>query len=151
MVRTKPLGRLKSVLDQFPQVRRFLDAKRGLKVEVLQRDCSLGKKGKSSECAMARAVKREFDADGVIIRMGYSYVIKGPNATRYKTSNAVTREIVSFDRHHDFAPGVYTLRPPCKTAKLGGIHGSGGASKHPGKKLKQRTFHTTAGVRTWHD
>ncbi len=47
-------------------------------------------------------------------------LLKGDTATRYKTSAAVGREITTFDRHTDFAPGVnYKLSRVSPGSKLG--------------------------------
>jgi len=95
----------------FPNVEEVIDAVKPVKVIVRENDNVTGKKGQPTECAMARAMKREFDADGVIIGLSRSYIIKGKKATRYQTPDSVARELVSFDRHQDFAPGVYSLSP----------------------------------------
>ena|SRR6267378_2826458 len=97
--------------QHFPQVKEVEDAVKGVVVTVRQRDNVDGRKNQPTECAMARAMKREFNADGVIIGLSTSYIIKGEKAIRYETPESVGREITSFDRHHDFAPGEYGLGP----------------------------------------
>jgi hypothetical protein len=47
-------------------------------------------------------------------------LIKGNTAYRYITPESVVREIISFDRHQDFAPGDYGLRSPSKSNSLAG-------------------------------
>lgn len=103
----------------FPQVEEVVDSKKSVEVVVEQADCTQGVKGEPTECALARAAKREFAADGMVIGMSYSYIIKGTVAYRFVTSNAVGREITSFDRHQDFAPGTYILGKVSPSNRLG--------------------------------
>lgn len=111
---------LKIVRKQFPQVKKVMDAKEGVRVTVTKRDSSEGRKKIPSNCALARACVREMKADGAIINVGFSYVITGEIATRYRTSVAVGREITSFDRHQDFAPGDdYLLSAVPPSSRIG--------------------------------
>lgn len=88
-------------------------------VRVKEVDTKEGKKKDPAGCALARACVREHIADGAIIGIGYSWLVKGKVATRYKTSTSVGREIVSFDRHQDFATGVdYKLSRVAPSARL---------------------------------
>ena len=69
-----------------------------------------------------------------------SYVIKGKSAIRFATPERVQREIVSFDRHQDFAPGEYHLTPKSPSSRLGKSHRCekrrpGGAGKTPKRKV----------------
>lgn len=139
----------RSVKRLFPEVEVVVDATRPVEISVNRRDCKVSKRLMASECALATAGKRELNADGVIIGMGTSYVIKGKKAIRFATPNSVKHEIVSFDRHQDFAPGDYYLVPKSPTARLGAEHHnktkrSGGADKNQ----TRRKIHTTARVRT---
>jgi len=96
----------------FPQVEKVINARKGIRVVVKKRDCGVeSKSGQPTECALARATRREYKADGVVIGMSASYIIKGKKAVRFETSEAIGRELTSFDRHHDFAPGIYRLSP----------------------------------------
>lgn len=104
---------------KFPRVREVVDATRGVRVSVKPRDTIEGRKNQPTECAMAKAMRRDFDADGIIIGLSYSYLIKGEKATRFKTPASVAREITSFDRHHDFAPGEYGLSAISPSQRLG--------------------------------
>lgn len=82
-----------------------MDADESVLVTVTKHDNSSGRKKSPSSCALAKACVREMKVDGAIINLGFSYLIKGDTATRFKTSESVGREIVSFDRHQDFAAG----------------------------------------------
>ena len=109
----------RSVRWMFPQVKFAVDADHAIDVSVNAKDCKDAEKLNPSECALARAAKRELKADGVIIGMGALYVIRGDKAVRYHTPESVQREIVSFDRHHDFAPGDYHLPPKSPAVRFG--------------------------------
>jgi len=128
----------------FPNVETVVDATKAVEVSVNRRDCKDAKKLNPSECALARAAKRELHADGVIIGMGTSYVIRGKQAIRFDTPESVRREIVSFDRHQDFAPGDYYLTPKSPTGRIGA---SGSRSKKGGNHSSRRKMHHSARVR----
>jgi hypothetical protein len=112
-----PLPR--SLRRMYPNVKFAVDADKTVEVSVDPKDCKDAVKLDPTNCALARAAKRETHADGVIIGLSSSYIIKGDHAIRFATPERVQREIVSFDRHHDFAPGNYTLVPKAPTAKFG--------------------------------
>lgn len=103
----------------FPKLKTIENSDKSIVVSVSSKDCALGKKLESSECALAKAVKRQYKADGAVIAMHNSYIIRGTHAIRFHTSEAVKREIVSFDRHNDFAPGDYKLSPVSPSARRG--------------------------------
>jgi hypothetical protein len=100
-----------------PEITKVVDGKKGIKINVTAEDCKNAKRRSPGNCAMAKAFKRKYD--GAIISMSVAYLIKGHTAHRYMVPQSVTREIVSFDRHHDFAPGDYQLRAPPKSMSLG--------------------------------
>lgn len=138
----KPSG--KSFLRKhFPQVREVIDATKPVKVVVSAKDNTDGQKNQPTECAMAKAMRREFKADGVIIGLSVSYIIKGTQAIRYKTTDTVAREITSFDRHQDFAPGVYGLSPISPANRTDHPRG-----KPSGTNPARMVHKTTARVRT---
>lgn len=136
----------RSVRRSFPQVEEVMDALRSVEVTVTSRDSSEGKKMKSTECALARAAKREYNADGMIIGLATSYIIRGKKALRFQTPPSVAREIVSFDRHHDFAPGKYSLSPKPPASRLGADWRSHGNSSGP-KTQPAIARHATVRVR----
>lgn len=127
-----------------PEVTHVKDARRGIDIEVTKADRKAGRSKNPNACALANACKRSFD--GAIIAMKVVYLIKGKKATRYATPERVSREIVSFDRGHDFAPGVYYLRPPAPTQLLGHRH-HGETGPHNTKLGPPRHIHKTTGVR----
>ena len=139
----------RSVRRLFPNVKFAVDADSAIDVSVNAKDCKDAEKLNPSECALARAAKRELKADGVIIGLGASYVIKGDKAVRYHTPESVQREIVSFDRHHDFAPGDYHLPPKSPAVRFGmpTYRGKRSKSKPGDPKTAKHKVHTSARVR----
>lgn len=121
----------------FPQVTEIVDATKAVRVTVGIEDNIKGKKNQPTECAMARAMRRDFNADGIIIGLSRSYIIKGKKAIRYQTTDTVAREIVSFDRHQDFAPGTYALSPISPSTRHGGGRASSGT--HPNRLVHKQT------------
>jgi len=111
------LNRIKA---HFPGVKDVVDATEPVFVEVLPEDGMKGRKKDPEGCAFARACLRKHLADGCIIGIGYSYLIKGSLAIRYMTPGTVGREITSFDRHRDFAEGQnYRLSAVSVSRRLG--------------------------------
>jgi hypothetical protein len=132
----------------FPNVEHAVDADRAIEVSVSKKDCTDAKRLSPMECALARATKRELHADGVIIGMSSSYVIKGKTAVRFHTPASVQREIVSFDRHDDFAPGDYYLPPYSPSLQLGKQKNHKRTPHDSGKnKSARRKVHMSVRVR----
>ncbi len=130
-----------------PGVTRVVDAKRAAVIQVTKANCKSGNKKSASSCAMARAFEREHD--GAIISLSCAYIVDGKKATRYKVPPAVSREIVSFDRHGDFAPGIYKLNAPGKWNKLGKSPTADHRRRHDANKTKRhKPNHHTAGIRS---
>lgn len=137
----------RSLRRLFPEVEECSDSEQRVEVSVKQQDCNDGKQKRATECAMAKAAKRQFKVDGVVIGLSRSYIIKGKKAVRFKTPESVAREITSFDRHHDFAPGEYHLAPVSPTSRMGKPAGT----KHSGSRNANRKVHrATARVRVLH-
>lgn len=132
----------------FPEVTRVVDATVPVEVNVTGRDCGKGKKGDPSSCALARACKRELLAEGAIIGINTSYLISGKRAVRFQTGAGIAREIVSFDRSGDFAPGEYRLMPHKPSSRLGvDNRRSHTGGKEDGSHSKRR-LHFTPRVRS---
>lgn len=141
--KTKGIKLPRSIKRMFPNVELVVDATKPVEVSVNRRDCKEAKKLNPTECALARAARRELKSDGVIIGMGTSYVIRGKQAIRFETPDSVKREIISFDRHQDFAPGDYYLTPKSPTKQLGkNRHNRKGGNHKPIRK-----YHHSARVR----
>jgi hypothetical protein len=128
-----------------PNVTRVVDAKKQVNILVTPEDCKGSKKKSPDHCALAQAFTRKYD--GAIISLSTAYLIKGNKAIRYKVPQSISREIVSFDRHHDFAAGEYTLKAPSKTARLGPRQWAQPKNRPAGRGLRKRS-HRTEGIRT---
>jgi hypothetical protein len=142
---------LSIVREYYPEVTRVVDSKKPVTISVTPSDCRKSKSGMPSECAMARAFKREYD--GAIISLSTAYLISGKTAKRFKVPTAVAREIISFDRSHDFRPGKYSLGVqdegnmlnrvrPTESLRPDRGHGNSGVRK------ATRKNHRTAGIRS---
>jgi len=129
----------RSIRRSFPQVKHVVDSTKQMGVIVQSRDCVEGKKMQASECALARATRRQYHADAAVIGLSFSYIIKGDTAVRFKTPTSVAREIVSFDRHQDFAPGKYALSPVAPTARQGAWSKKDHGKSHSPKRITHHT------------
>jgi hypothetical protein len=152
MAKRNKIGRVAlGVVQKFaPKVKSVRDADDDLMVEVTSKDEKASKRKDHGECAMAVAVKRQEKATSVIISSRTAYVIKGTEAVRYKVPEAVSKEVVSFDRGSSFESGDYKLKAFPKSGRLGSYHAkdtrednsrprTGGAAK--------RFIHHTANIR----
>lgn len=141
-------GSLTMIRHYFPKVTRVEDATKPSLVEVTPADARQGTTKNPRICALALACKRTFHADGVIIGLTVSWIIKGDVAIRYHNTDTISREITSFDRRGDFDPGIYGLSPISPAARLGRER-----SKNPNRSGKvtgtgaKRFRHFTRGVR----
>jgi len=141
----------RNIRRKFPEVTKIIDADGPIQVRVTPADCDGATTQDPNHCALARAAMREYRADAAIIGMSTSYLIfsKKKLAVRYQTSQAVQRELVSFDRHHDFEPGSYIMQPKRPSRRFG----ADAYTRHdprPRHDAEQRgqTVHHTARVRT---
>ncbi len=138
------MSALNKIQKLFPQVEEVVDSTKTVAISVKENDSKKATKKDPYSCALARACVRQKIADAAIIGIGYSYLIKGRKATRYKTSTSVGREITSFDRHHDFAAGNnYLLSKISPTNRLDKIRKT---TKRSGRKHKQ-IIHRTSNIR----
>lgn len=137
------------IRKHYPQVERVVDAKKGIYLTVTKNDGAGASRKDPNDCALARACKRQLKADGAIINISTSYVIKGTTAIRYHTAGTVAREITSFDRGAGFEEGHnYRLSPIPPHRRLGTDHGPNPAtrSKRDGSRTG-RHLHKTENVR----
>ena len=135
-----------SIVQRYhPEVTQVVDALRPLEITVNDSDSNHSKPLSVDECALAQACARTFD--GAIIGIKTAYMIKGNKATRYVLGESITREIVTFDRHKDFAGGIYRLLAPMGRKKLGADPGGHAPSNGKVKKKERTTRHVTRGIR----
>lgn len=132
----------------FPNVQFVRDAKEPIEIEVTKGDSNAKAVKDHTACAMAVACKRKLKLDGVIVSRCAAYLIKDKIAMRYAVPSSVTREIVSFDRGADFAPGDYYLLPPKESQLLGQrAHRPSKDRAEAGNGKKRHKPHVTTGIR----
>jgi hypothetical protein len=139
---------LKIIQKYYPAVKVVLDAKSDIGINVTATDCAKATMKAPNNCAMARAFKRNFD--GAIVSTAVAYLILDKTAYRYMVPQSVTRELVSFDRHKEFAPGGYYLCRPTGSEKLGPRKYALKPERHKKSYAqdKRRAVHKTPGIRS---
>jgi hypothetical protein len=131
----------------FPKVEFVEDATKAEIVEVTASDNAHSDVKSHRTCALALACKRFFRADGVIIGLSTSWIVRGNKATRFHNSGTTSREITSFDRKAGFDVGRYLLTPAPECNRLGTKRAYDPVRS--GKRTGVRSFrHFTRGVRT---
>lgn len=147
-VQKRQSSALTRVQKLFPHVTSMVDANSDIDIRVTKSDTQTKAVKNHSECALAHACRRSFQADGAMINVTSAYIIKGNTATRYKLPESVSREIVSFDREAAFEPGDYHLHTPPPSSRLGTPQRTGsrgGYVKGAGKRVQPH--HLTENVR----
>jgi hypothetical protein len=125
-----------------PDVESVKDSNKPLIIEVTKKDAQSTAVKNHKDCAMAVACKRQLKADGVIVCLTTSYIIRGKQATRYKNTEAISREVTSFDRKAGFETGIYELARVPKSSRIGTNnkrHGKGKEKHYPPKFSGHRT------------
>lgn len=143
---------LSMIQTYFPKVEKVEDADKPVIVEVTKADVERSEIKNHETCALALACKRYFHADGVIIGLTTSWIVRGKMATRFRNAGTVSREITSFDRRAGFDIGFYLLTPASPSNKLGTEraydpvrHGNGKGRGKPAFKHYTRNVRTTLG------
>lgn len=133
---------IRRIQKQFPQVTKVKDATSPVRVSVTKKDNDATKKN-PNDCALARACRRSLQADGAIINISTSYLIKDDTAIRYKTSVAVAREITSFDRGGGFEEGKDYLLSVFEPSRQLGVRtdSRGKTGPHISKKGPDKKIH----------
>lgn len=140
------MSALSVVQKRFPQVKTVIDSKKSVEIEVNSTDVDKAKRKDKKGCAMAIACKRKFHLDGIIVSLNRAYLIKGTKATRFTVPEAVSREIISFDRGSEFQQGQYKIKK-IPDREIIGSRLNRKRGKHTGKGRKRYTTHRTKGVR----
>jgi hypothetical protein len=139
---------LGTVRKYFPSTEKVKDADGDLTLCVTANDVKESKRKQHDGCALAVRMKREFEADGVIVGVNTAYVIKDKVATRYKVTERASREIVSFDRGASFEPGTYKLKKPTRPLGEGHNHPRGDSSKRYGDGKARQVQIPTVNIRS---
>lgn len=130
----------------FPAVEKLNDATKGAVIEVTNADSNGAELKNPALCAFAKACYRSFDADAVIIGLTTCYIVKGKIATRYKNTETISREIISFDRKAGFTAGLYLISPFSPCSRLG-VYMARKTHPRTGGKDRRRFRHVTTRVR----
>lgn len=110
-------------LDSLP----IIDAPRSLEVHILPSDIEGATTKDPSGCVVARSLCREHHVAEARIHLGRVYIRQTKNSktwVRYITPPAMRSEIIAFDRGGTFVPGIFLLRAPQPTKRLGKARGS---------------------------
>lgn len=134
--------------------RPVVNGKRKIALHISAADVKNGKNKAPGACAAAMALMREVpNCIKARVHLGRTYILKDDDQWyRYKTPEALQREIVAFDKGGKFEPGEYELRPmspsemiPIKKKVAGSETNRRGPKGAPNKQ--PRKFHVTKGVR----
>ena len=139
---------LTMVRRYFPNVTNVVDADKSVVVEVTKKDAAAARRKNPRACALALCLERTFKADGVIIGLTVSWVIKDKTATRFANAETISREVTSFDRFGPvgFDAGFYNLAPISPSNRLGAVQG-GKKKTETGTGKPKKIRHYTQGVR----
>lgn len=118
-----------------------VDAKAALTVTVTDDDVIRAKKANSKHCALSRAAIRLPGVEAAYFFRSTAFIEYADKMVRFHLPESVTREIVSFDRAHVFASGIYRLIPIKPSQRIGVAH-------KRGKARKPRNTPQTIGART---
>lgn len=139
---------LSMIRRYFPLVEMVKDATKAMVVDVTASDNANADVKNHRTCALAIAATRCFHADGAIIGMTTSWLIKGRTAYRFMNAETVTREITSFDRKAGFDAGMYLLSPPSESNRLGMVRSHNPLRGGNGNRKTKPSFrHYTRNVR----
>jgi len=95
--------------------KKVVDATRGARIVITERDAREGANKSPSSCAAARAAKRDVpECISARVHIGRVYIETPKQWVRYFTPERLRTEIVAFDRGGSFEPGEYELKPPSK-------------------------------------
>jgi hypothetical protein len=124
-----------------------VDAAENVALVITKQDVSNSKQKDPGSCAAAMAGRREFKTD-VRVFLTRTFVKDSAHKRwiRFQTPDAISREIIAFDRGAAFDPGEYELKAPTPAMRRGYIKKTGGkATGASGKTMKKR--HVTGNVR----
>jgi hypothetical protein len=135
----------------FPNVTTVQDAIEPLEVEVKTCDIQRSKTKNHRGCVFARACKRTYGIEGAVIAVKTAYLIDGTTALRYAIPESLSREIVSFDRNGQFAPGDYHIDSPAYKLKRPKPISSGSRGTKKKRSSGKANYHATKSIRNLHN
>ena len=132
----------------------MIDANKAIVVDVTKADCNKADRKNPEQCALARAVEREYKGKGVVAAYFFrscAWLEYKDKLVRYHLPPSTQKEVVSFDRGAGFMPGRYQLSGVAKSGTMAEIQRR--SRKRPGRhqpvgtRIKRRFVHKTEGVR----
>ena len=122
-----------------------LDGKRTLVIHVTRRDIRGASPRDPSDCAVARACRRELDVLEARVHLSRTYLrTNDTNWLRYVTPKAIRDELIAFDRGGRFEPVETALRP-IWPSEVQGTKRKSGPRKDAGKP--RRTPYVVKNIR----
>lgn len=97
----------------------IVDATDPITFAVMPKDVKRATPRDHHNCAAAVACKRALKATDVLIGRWVSFLRFNEHYVRYKTPEALQRQMYVIDQNGDFHPGMYTLKAPSKSQILG--------------------------------
>lgn len=130
-----------------------IEAKKPLKIELLQKDIDKAERKNSKCCAFACATMRTYPVKAAYFFRSSAWLEYADKLVRYSLPPSVQKEIVSFDRSKIMAPGIYQLSAVTKTRTSKGRAAYAKAvdqrKRHDrGNGAKRKILHRTTGVRS---
>lgn len=129
----------------------IVDATEDMVLEVRPADIKKGAAKTPEGCAFARACKRQNKGQvvGAHFYRTTAWVELPDKIVRYRLPPSMTQEIVAFDRGGPMEPGLYKLKAPAGTTKLGSNRNKKPADRHssPGTNPPKHFVHATGNVR----
>lgn len=95
---------LSYMATRHPEIKTAHDALEPMQITVSPSDVKNGVKMNHTKCAMALASCKALKADDAYIGINMACLKFGTKLVRCRIPESVSREIVCFDRHHDFDP-----------------------------------------------
>ena len=121
-----------------------IDADKNMHLSISASDVKHAKKNDPANCAAAIACKKKLNKE-VRVFLTRTYVKEKKNWVRFITPEAISREIVAFDRGSAFEPGEYKMNAPYMSAKLGNHRGYNHQNRNTSRVV--RSHHSTKQVR----
>jgi hypothetical protein len=119
-----------------------------IRLTISEQDIKKGAPLNPNACAVALAAcSKVKGVTAAKAHLGCVYLMLNGQWRRYRTSEALTREIVAFDRGGRFWPGEYDLLPVPIAAVIRRIRGEQPRRSSSSKRSKRRKPHHTEGVR----
>lgn len=116
----------------------IVDAKSPIELIVTDNDIARSDHTMPSNCAVARACRRQLHCYEVRVHLARVYVrTNKSNWQRYDCPRQMRQEIIAFDRGGKFSPGKFLLKPPRRPTT--GLRQGGDGNDLPKRKRTKET------------